>query len=1165
MAIKIVRFLPLNWHYLTECDPLPIGDSCFITGANASGKSTLLDAFRFLFFVTTTGFNAANGVAGKRGGRKLVSYIRAANKDDIEDDGRAAFLRTGATVTHVAAELYNEETQVSSVIGVTVAAPALADSAELKPQWWLMPQGHLKDLQFSIPVEGGIRFATLEELRRGTMAGSSIQVCGNQVDAKAKFSVLLGLTANRLGDASALNTWAVTQNNSIAFDPREMGNLDQFIKTLVVPQAPIRTDDFRQLLDNYQGLQKQSLNMELQVRQLKQVLDICDQYKALTDKERVTSIVSDLANIRMQESEIAQLQHTWQVQVDEMQRLTEKGLHLSSQRENIRNAIAAFRANEDEQAITELNAALEQLGREMAVCRKKMIELDDIVDFLRDFASQANNLFGSPVVATEFLDQYEATSDVPFDAKAVNACRNLTESIQNAQIQIDNRLHHLKTQKEALGQKLGDLKNEITMLENGSAAAASPSHKAVKEAIRSAFVANGLSDEPKYLCELLEYSDESWADAAEAYMGYYRFSIVVQPQNFRCAAQAYRKLCRENPAIFGVTLIDTTAFMAETDAAPAQTLAGIFQSKNPYALEYVKYAYARVKLVEDASYPPDKDCTCISKDGMKYAGRGYSRMRPVNYRVIGAQARARRLQAAREELEEAKRDFQSVSAQMTQCLNLKQVPRNQKWSTFLASGQDLLGQRKLVADYQDEWDRQKVALRRLSSPEKDAQRKQLADSLERMNQACEENDKLLMDAAAGHQNTDQNLSNLRETLRLLTEHIHDWEQTAPDAYQNALSQLDTRSSDKRKGLKNLCDALTEELDTLKSGRMELDVRIKGAQTAYNCAFSTSYEESGYASMKDYRASYEEMICNQIPELRHRTDIASRMTETSFADKIVGDLRTNIQQADSVMNAINRFLSHMVYNERIYQFASIKPAVGKEDFFRMIMDRNNQVSDGDQIPIERTAFDHEFSATMQALYEHIKDADSGDRNDEWLDYRNYCQFGVTIAPYQDTTHKSLLKESLSDGSGAEVQVPCYIILAAALVQQYSKTNRLRGDITNSNSLRVMLVDECFDKMDTVNRQAMITFITQQMGLQLIACAPPDKYESVGTLLENVLFVRGNLSEHTRDVSYFTSPSFGLLAQQSAGDNDSYAIDPALFAAVEEQNRSHFAAEEGESDA
>ena len=121
-----------------------------------------------------------------------------------------------------------------------------------------------------------------------------------------------------------------------------------------------------------------------------------------------------------------------------------------------------------------------------------------------------------------------------------------------------------------------------------------------------------------------------------------------------------------------------------------------------------------------------------------------------------------------------------------------------------------------------------------------------------------------------------------------------------------------------------------------------------------------------------------------------------------------------------------------------------------------------------------------------------------------------------------------------------------------------------EIERNDEVYGRLVDECFDKMDTVNRQAMITFITRQMGLQLIACAPSDKYESVGTLLENVLFVWGNLSEHTRDVSYFTSPSFGLLAQQSAGDNDSYAIDPALFAAVEEQNRSHFAAEEGEND-
>lgn len=1158
MAIKIVRFLPLNWHYLTECDPLPIGNSCFITGANASGKSTLLDAFRFLFFVTTTGFNAANGVAGKRGGRKLVSYIRAANKDDVDDDGRAAYLRTGATVTHVAAELYNEETRVSSVIGVTVSMPAISDSNEVKPQWWLMQQGHLKDLQFSIPLNGGIRFATLEELCRLTPAGAFIQVCKTQNEAKAKFSMLLGLTTSRLGDVSALNTWAVTQNNSIAFDPREMGNLDKFIKSLVIPEAPIRTEEFRQLLENYQDLQRQSANMELQVQKLKSVLDICREYKTTSGQKRVATILDDIIQVQLNQQEIRSTQTFWQVQEEQIQQLNEQRKHIDGQMEGLRKAIAAFDASEEEQAIRELRNSLDHLDAEIRACREKIITLDDIVEFLRGFAEQTNQFFGSPLVQTAFLDRYEATSDTPFNSDDTHTLRELTTNIQDAQAAIKTRSVKLDDKRAELIDRMNSLNREKDILEKGSSVAGPRSHSKVRAAIRSAFQANQISDEPKYLCELLEYRDERWAEAAEAYMGSYRFSIVVQPRNFRCAAEAYKKLCREDATIYGVTLVDTTAFMSTTEDAPAATLASVFQSRNPYAMEYVKYVYSRVRLVEDASYPPDKDCTCISRDGMKYAARGYSRMRPVDYLVIGAEARTRRLKVVQEELADIKRDFQFVQSAAAQCLNLGRLQRDSKWVKFLSDGQDLLQQRKILQNYQEEYDRQELQLRKLASPERDKQRTELAATFQKQKAEYEKIEDMLRDASGAHQNTSNNLHTLRESLNFFEMRVAAWEQEQSEEYQQAVQELADRQANTRKGLKGIHDAITTEIDGYGEILTQLNARIIGTQLEYNSTFTTAYDTSGYESMSAYQSSYDEMISNKIPELRHRTDQASRMTETSFADKIVGDLQTHIQTAESTLKAINKFLAHMVYNEHIYQFAPIRPAVGKEEFFRMIMSENNRPSAGDQLPIERIAFDRDFSDTMQILYNHVKDADI-DKNDEWLDYRSYCQFGVTLAPATDRQHGSLLKDSIGDGSGAEVQVPCYIILAAALVQQYNKTNRLRGDITRSNSLRVMLVDECFDKMDTSNRKAMIDFITKQMGLQLIACAPPDKYESVGTQLENVLFVHGSLAEHIRDVSYFTSPSFAELAKASMGDNDTFTLDPMQFAAVEAENRAYFMAE------
>jgi predicted ATPase len=69
-----------NWKNFTEVD-VKLRDRVFIVGPNASGKSNLLDVFRFLKKIATTGFKEA---VEERGGVSKIRCLSARRSSDIE-------------------------------------------------------------------------------------------------------------------------------------------------------------------------------------------------------------------------------------------------------------------------------------------------------------------------------------------------------------------------------------------------------------------------------------------------------------------------------------------------------------------------------------------------------------------------------------------------------------------------------------------------------------------------------------------------------------------------------------------------------------------------------------------------------------------------------------------------------------------------------------------------------------------------------------------------------------------------------------------------------------------------------------------------------------------------------------------------------------------------
>lgn len=1139
MAIRIQKFMPLNWHFLEECDPLPMGLSTFITGVNASGKSTLIDAMRLLFFVTTSKFNKANAIAGDKKSRTLLSYVYGADSllagsDPENEETYGRYMRPGPTVTHVVAELKDDATNVHTVIGVTIEAKPLVSNSQLDPVWWSVDNAKLDGLEFTVDLESGQRrFATLDEIKKMTPTGTAIRTNKTQREAKQRFSIIFGLTDNRMGDEKALEAWAKTEDDAIAFDPKGMKDLDQFIKDKVLPKREIKTAEFLELLERHKDLQKTAEDLSDQCEQVKTIVDLADEYHLQSTKLRFLEIKIKLAKNAYLDQEIANRQEVCDGYDKDVREREKEKHNLEERRDTLSQTLAELKASMPNEALKRLEDLEIACNKEIMDCMDKASRLSTILATVRAYANMVNNLFGSPVVDMAFLEQYQEPREKPEEFE-VPLFLKLTESLKKAQEDVEQKLHAAMTEKKVQYDEIKLVEAEIGNLQKGLSFADSQSARRLKDAIAADFKENGVQDEPKYLCELLELTDKTWAESAEAFMGGYRFAIMVMPENYLRATDVYKRICAENKDIYGVTLVDSTSFLRDEYDTKAGSLASLFTSENPYARSYTAYSYNNVTLIDDAANPPAKDGTFLSKDGMRYARRGFSRMRPVKL-VIGAETRKQRLEECRCELANKEKAYRLVQSEEVACNAIKKLQnQNQNMNTFFANGRMLLEDSHQLQELHEKKAKLVKDLDKLKSASDMQKIRSIGGDIETLKGKIETVGKALVDLEASRKAEGGKCTALQEELNAVEETIASWRTDYPADFDTATAEFETEKAVSRKSAKGFAESLADDFFNLERTLHELNQQISTEQKSYVDQFATTYPTDGHVSMDIYQEAYNTISRSEIPDIKFKAEKAARQTRDKFEESIMQSLRVAIDDADSVLSDINRYMSRMSYNGNIFWFTKASPADGRQDEFEMIRDKHNTGADEGQETFDSLVFNDEYASKRARLFEAIEKGEENRNGVDLLDYRSYCKFGVSVKKEGgDDAKVGKLGAMVVSGSGSEVQVPCYIILTAALVQKYNRANRLRGEISDSKALRIIMVDECFDRMDAANVEKMLHFITKDMGIQIIASAPTNMFPTVGVHMDAIVFVKGDSTRHWRECYSFTAPAFEQLLESTEG--------------------------------
>ncbi|MDD4717558.1 MAG: SbcC/MukB-like Walker B domain-containing protein, partial [Eubacteriales bacterium] len=227
--------------------------------------------------------------------------------------------------------------------------------------------------------------------------------------------------------------------------------------------------------------------------------------------------------------------------------------------------------------------------------------------------------------------------------------------------------------------------------------------------------------------------------------------------------------------------------------------------------------------------------------------------------------------------------------------------------------------------------------------------------------------------------------------------------------------------------------------------------------------------------------------SEIIKYEDQLETAKRNCELEFKESFLARIKENIEAALLEFRNLNRALKDIYYGDDRYRF-DITFNSKKESLYRMIMSDQNI---GD-FNLWSSSFETEYRDEMDELFVKLTAYDDeGDKViEEYTDYRNYLDYDIFVESRSGSIQK--FSKIYGEKSGGETQTPYYVAIAASFVQLYR----------NGDTIRVIMFDEAFDKMDDGRIAAMMDFLNSQ-ELQIVLAAPPSKLEVIGENVDSVL--------------------------------------------------------------
>lgn len=1122
--IKLTKLRLINWHYFVNTT-VNVENITFLTGANGTGKSTIIDALQIVLLGDTTGRNF-NKAANDRNGRTLRGYLRGETGEDAT--GKVAVLRPGRFTSYIALEFYDTRKENSFTLGIVF--DSYADGRDERHFFALdsaFPANNFtnKDL-LDNKEPRPLTYRELAEFLSENYKSSQYRFFDTNEQYKQYLKVIFGNLPDK---------YFTLFKKSVSFVP--ISDISQFITEFVCDvDYNVDITPMQKNIEQYRLLQAESERIRQKIAALKAIKDAFDQYAKLNKDMGALSYVTARANLEYAKKELEGFKNKV---VENQNRLAAIALELTqidSQTKELSNEKEDYLAKKMSSSGFSLSSSLaaKKADYEQKIAALKLAAGNinkQVGQYCEGFATIANSV----ITALKGLDldtlglderQKDTYADLlEFSAEIAKECQEIVakagqgqvepSSLENLQKDMDsyrNRGAALYADCEQMVYKLSTAKNDLSLQIKSVSSGIKPFPSIYRQCLKELtddLKARHPEAQVKVFCDLVDVNDPAWSNALEASLGNNRFNVFVTPQYY---SEAYRIL-REivgNYGFYGINIVDSERVISFVEDHPAHpdSLARLLTTKDEEARAYADYLLGTIKKCEtfeearDSGHGLLADCT-----GYRNFSTWYLR-KPNNY-FLGTRVDMGSAQGIHDQ-------FQVLDRQVSVFTDLKDrlypltavaTMSAQEAKTY----RDDLLNLNLIPQYEEN-------VQRLSTQMHEGTLQDVAaidDKIKAIDQD-------LLDLNSRKEQLTEEKGGCQLEIRRIQTEVLPGKEDVLRTNQQKLSAFDPK--DVEDNFSKVYDELAKDMDTAQIVREANSryVRYQNRQKAqhdqllrlrsqYVTVYNLSYDVSDDTTNEVFDRELEGLQGVLLPQYEKKIAQAHDDAIKEFKDDFIFKLRSLIQTVESQIKELNDALADVRFGRDRYRF-TVVPNKDYLEYYNMMMDPA-LLSAGDAEDV----FLEKYKDLMDQLFGLISDSQDSTIQDKerilnniekFTDYRTYLNFDLLVKRGEGPNAvESSLARTFRRQSGGETQTPFYISILASFAQLY----RVSQD---ADTLRLVIFDEAFSKMDAVRIKEAVGLL-RSFGLQGLISTPAEKLRDLAKLVDEALVA---IHDDKRQVSY-----------------------------------------------
>ncbi|QFY61477.1 DNA primase [Rhizobium grahamii] len=1105
--MQLSRISLVQWHLFGRED-LDISGNGAILGQNTSGKSTLIDLIQAVMAGGSPRYYRFNRSAGETGSSRSERTMRGYCLGQLNEH----HVLREQSITHIAL-VFDDPTGMRKPVSIGLCIEASAtEDAQIVGRY----------------IAPGVRIHTdmlVEDLADGqqrSAAWSLVRSRLEQTCAERGTTLLrpdgarnfireymrLLFTGRRHGDPERFIRAFIT---ALSFE--EMRSVEDFVRRFLLEKDDIDIGELRDSIQRYRDIQKDIHELERRLESLRNMQKLVGEYVVLLEREDIARGVESLAaliesgavliaKIRALREKTIALNHVG----SESARLDDEQKMLREEEEVLQAQIAALDVTSQKSILT-AELRLKEQARAAATSRlqQRFLSTARAVTLLDHHERLASLKLGHLFEMLETIRRKSGDQASPAWPQNPAEMEHLINAAKPeaaaSQIKLLERRDDAITCRKNLEKELAELEDRLRQARSGQVALDPRTADLI-----STLQSQGMR--PRALCQVTEILDESWRNAAEAFLARDREAIIVQPEHAARAVEILRSDSRDR--FRGCRVVNTRRLASRSLEAQPGSLASIMKSDDALASAFIDFRAGKVRLAHGQPELMDGG-RAIMKDGT------YNNDMVVE--VLHAQGGLKIGRAAaplmREDLSRQTTEHRMLIANHVQ---------NEKFHDDLARRLDAFIQ---PVEATNGLEALAFEINQLDESRSDLQQRldRVASSIDPRLRAAVERIRLRLqniqaDKGACQTQQGELTARMDELSRMLgsgeyqlgsRRHFSLRRQVFRQKIRNRaqLSALrDTYIAERPKALASVITNMKKRAEDAKEEYHACEGEIREALTHYRLNFDNTAPSIGPASISIEIRNWIEtntamLEANELIRYRQQADEAASQISRLLRTAFVQELNNRFNKLKSELDALARALKSRPFNRETYTL-NARPKPELSGLYHLA-----QASQDDENVFE-TLFSHEAPRDPQ----HAQALADVERllNDEALDftlyqdYRNYYSFDLTTRNIETGLQTSYERRK-GTASGAERQVPYYVIIGAALASIYHSSGR-HSERTDFG-LGLAVFDEAFSKMDGPNQRTLLGFYTD-IGLQVVIAAPSEKraiiYENMDSIAD--VFRHGN---------------------------------------------------------